>query len=42
MVFEIWLPSELPALLRFADARCGSRTPAEEIVQDIGLKVHRR
>jgi RNA polymerase sigma-70 factor (sigma-E family) len=42
MVFEVWLRSELPALLRFADALCGSRTLAEEIVQDVALKVHRR
>ena len=42
MVFEVWLRSELPALLRFADPLCGSRQLAEEIVQDVGLKVHRR
>ena len=31
MVFEVWLHSELAALLRFADTLCGNRSLAEEI-----------
>ena len=41
MAFEAWLRAELPALLRFADPLCGSRPLAEDIVQDVALKVHR-
>lgn len=41
MTFEVWLRAELPGLLRFADPLCGSRHLAEDIVQDVALKVHR-
>jgi RNA polymerase sigma factor (sigma-70 family) len=42
MTFEVWLRAELPGLLRFSDSLCGGRQLAEEIVQDVALKAHRR
>ena len=42
MTFEIWLRAELPGLLRFSDSLCGGRQLAEEVVQDVALKAHRR
>ncbi len=42
MTFEDWLQAELPRLLRFADVLCGGADPAEEIVQDVAIKVHAR
>ncbi len=42
MTFEDWLRSELPGLLRFATVLCGGRDPAEEVVQDVAVKVHAR
>ena len=40
--FEEWLGAELPRLLRFAAVLCAGRDPAEEIVQDVAVKVHAR
>ena len=42
MTFEDWLAAELPRLLRFADVLCGGPDPAEEVVQDVAIKVHTR
>lgn len=42
MTFEEWLQAELPRLLRFADVLCGGPDPAEEVVQDVAIKVHAR
>lgn len=42
MTFEQWLAAELPRMLRFAVVLCGGRDPAEEVVQDVAVKVHAR
>lgn len=42
LAFEDWLSAELPRLLGFAVVLCGGRDPAEEIVQDVALKVYAR
>jgi RNA polymerase sigma-70 factor (sigma-E family) len=42
VTFENWLRAELPGLLRFSDSLCGGRQLAEEVVQDVALKAHRR
>ncbi|MFC0624365.1 SigE family RNA polymerase sigma factor [Kribbella deserti] len=42
MTFEDWARTELPGLLRFATALCGSRHLAEEISQDMLINAHRR
>lgn len=39
MIFEDWLRSSLPALLRYSTVLCGPGL-AEEIVQDVAIKVH--
>lgn len=41
MTFDDWARTELPGLLRFATALCGSRHLAEEISQDMLVKAHR-
>ena len=41
MDFEDWLRGSLPALVRYANVLCG-RGVAEEIVQDVAIKVHAR
>ena len=42
LAFEDWLSAELPRLLRFAVVLCAGRDPAEDVVQDVAVKVHRR
>lgn len=42
MTFEAWLAEQLPGLLRFAQVVCGGPDPAEEVVQDVAVKVHAR
>lgn len=42
LAFEAWLGAELPRLLGFAVVLCAGRDPAEEIVQDVAMKVHAR
>lgn len=42
MTFEAWLTEQLPGLLRFTQVVCGGPDPAEEVVQDVAVKVHAR
>ena len=42
VTFEDWLAASCRGLLRFADVLCGGRDPAEEVVQDVAVKVHAR
>jgi RNA polymerase sigma-70 factor (sigma-E family) len=42
MTFEEWFGAQLPRLLRFATVLCGGPDPAEEVLQEVALKAHRR
>lgn len=42
MTLEEWFGAQLPRLLRFTTALCGGPDPAEEVLQDVGIKVMRR
>jgi RNA polymerase sigma-70 factor (sigma-E family) len=42
MTFEEWFGAQLPRLLRFTTVLCGSPDPAEEVLQEVALKAHRR
>jgi RNA polymerase sigma-70 factor (sigma-E family) len=42
MDFEAWFSGQLPQLLRFTTALCGGPDPAEEVLQDVAIKAHRR
>ena len=42
MTFEEWFGTQLPRLLRFTTVLCGGPDPAEEVLQDVALKAHRR
>jgi hypothetical protein len=40
--FEEWFGEELPQLLRFATVLCGSSDLAQDLVQDVAIKVQQR
>lgn len=42
MTFDDWASTRLEPLLRFAAVLCGSRSLAEDVVQDVLLKAHAR
>jgi RNA polymerase sigma-70 factor (sigma-E family) len=42
MTFEEWFGAQLPRLLRFATVLCGGPDPAEEVLQEVALRAHRR
>ena len=42
MTFEEWFAAQLPRLLRFTTVLCGGPDPAEEVLQEVALKAHRR
>jgi RNA polymerase sigma-70 factor (sigma-E family) len=42
MTFEEWFGAQLPRLVRFTTMLCGGPDPAEEVLQDVALKAHRR
>ena len=42
MEFEEWFGEELPQLLRFATVLCGSSDLAQDLVQDVAIKVQQR
>jgi RNA polymerase sigma-70 factor (sigma-E family) len=42
MDFAEWFAGELPKLLRFTTALCGGPDPAEEVLQEVAIKAHRR
>ena len=42
MSFEDWLPAHLPGLLRLATVLSGSPSTAEDLVQDVLVRVHAR
>ena len=42
MTFEEWFGAQLPRLLRFTTVLCGGPDPAEEVLQEVALKAHRR
>jgi RNA polymerase sigma-70 factor (sigma-E family) len=42
MDFAEWFAGQLPKLLRFTTALCGGPDPAEEVLQDVAIKAHRR
>jgi hypothetical protein len=42
MTFEEWFGAQLPRLVRFTTVLCGGPDPAEEVLQDVALKAHRR
>jgi RNA polymerase sigma-70 factor (sigma-E family) len=42
VTFDDWASVRLEPLLRFAAVLCGSRSAAEDVVQDVLVKAHRR
>jgi RNA polymerase sigma-70 factor (sigma-E family) len=42
MTFEEWFGAQLPRLVRFTTVLCGGPDPAEEVLQEVALKAHRR
>jgi RNA polymerase sigma-70 factor (sigma-E family) len=42
MDFAEWFAGQLPKLLRFTTALCGGPDPAEEVLQEVAIKAHRR
>ncbi len=42
MNFDEWFGARLPALVRFTTVLCGGPDPAEEVLQDVAVKAHKR